>query len=152
VSRLFRRVLVPYDFSAPATRALETAADVVADGGRLLVLHVLVPFYPPREIVAWMPEPDLVPSARRRLETRVARALARRNVRVDCRVEVGAPVERILDAARRCDAIVMATAGRSGLPRVLIGSVAERVVRHASVPVLTLRPGARRARPRRTRR
>ena len=141
---LFRRLLVPYDFSVPATRALQTAADIVADGGRLVVLHVLVPFYPPREMVAWMPEPGLVPNARQRLEARVARALARRKVRVDCRVEVGAPVERIVAAARGCDAIVMATAGRTGLPRVLIGSVAERVVRHAPVPVLTIRPGTRR--------
>jgi nucleotide-binding universal stress UspA family protein len=59
-------------------------------------------------------------------------------------VVLGHPVERILDAARRADTIVMATAGRSGLAHLVIGSVAERVVRHAPVPVLTIRPAARR--------
>jgi nucleotide-binding universal stress UspA family protein len=70
------------------------------------------------------------------------------------RVVMGDPVDRILDAACAVDSIVMATSGRTGLSRLLIGSVAERVVRHAPVPVLALRPGATRkkTRPRRKKR
>lgn len=53
----------------------------------------------------------------------------------------GAPVEQILKAAQETSAelIVIGTHGRTGLPHVLIGSVAERVVRHAPCPVLTVR-------------
>ena len=54
----------------------------------------------------------------------------------------GAPEEAILDAAKTlgCDLIVIGTHGRRGLSRVLLGSVAERIVRLSPVPVLTLRP------------
>jgi nucleotide-binding universal stress UspA family protein len=45
----------------------------------------------------------------------------------------------IVAEARKADSIVMATMGRTGLERLLIGSVAERVVRHAPIPVLTVR-------------
>jgi nucleotide-binding universal stress UspA family protein len=53
----------------------------------------------------------------------------------------GTPVEEILNAAREtsADLIVMGTHGRTGLPHVLLGSVAERVVRSAQCPVLTVR-------------
>ncbi|MEW6268722.1 MAG: universal stress protein, partial [Thermodesulfobacteriota bacterium] len=67
------------------------------------------------------------------------RALGGRRVaRVSCRVVVGEPMQAILDAARRADLIVMATTGRGALSHLLIGSVAEKVVRHAPVPVLTI--------------
>jgi nucleotide-binding universal stress UspA family protein len=56
-------------------------------------------------------------------------------------VVLGEPVQVILDRARGADSIVMATMGRTGLGRLLIGSVAERVVRHSPVPVLSLRSG-----------
>jgi len=58
-------------------------------------------------------------------------------------VVLGDPLQRILAAARDADSIVIATAGRTGLSHLLIGSV-EKVVRHASVPVLTIRPPAKR--------
>ena len=61
-------------------------------------------------------------------------------------VMVGPPAACILEAARKADTIVMGTLGRTGLPHLLLGSVAERVVRHAAVPVLTVR--TRRRRPR----
>jgi len=51
----------------------------------------------------------------------------------------GSPVSDILDYARNCDLVVMGTHGRAGVSRVLLGSVAERVVRQAPVPVLTVR-------------
>ncbi len=56
-------------------------------------------------------------------------------------VESGNPFEKILDVAeaRRIDLIVLATHGRTGLKRLLIGNVAEKIVRHAPCPVLTVR-------------
>jgi len=155
--KLFRRILVPYDFSEHATRALRLAAELAhAHGGRLLVLHVITPYHPatalPDEGVVWYPEPDMVTNERRRLEQLVARTLRGRSApRNACKVVIGDAFHRIMDAARGVDAIVMATAGRTGLSHLLIGSVAEKVVRHSPVPVLTLRPAAVRARTRRRR-
>jgi nucleotide-binding universal stress UspA family protein len=53
--------------------------------------------------------------------------------RLRCRAVLGEAVPAILDAAARADVIVMATLGRSGVARFLIGSIAEKVVRHAPV-------------------
>jgi len=149
---LFREILVPHDFSEPANYALGVAADLAArHGGGLLVLHVLAPFYtgvgfPSREEIAWVPPPELLASLRKRLEELVAKRVGGRGgPRVRCRVVMGDPLQCIVDAARGVDAIVMATTGRTGLAHLLVGSVAEKVVRHAPVPVLTVRAPARRA-------
>src|SRR5262249_62368054 len=83
--------------------------------------------------------PDtLVADAKQRLETAVRRIFGRR-CRLETRVVVGDPATRIVDAARRATCVVMATRGRTGLAHLLIGSVAEKVVRHSPRPVLTVR-------------
>lgn len=153
MATLFKRILVPHDFSEPASHALRVAADLAAhNGGQLLVLHVLAPFYtgvgfPSREEIAWVPPPELLASLRKRLEELVAKQLGRRGApAVRCRVVMGDPLQSIVEACRRADSIVMATTGRTGLAHLLVGSVAEKVVRHAPVPVLTVRAPRRRAR------
>ena len=145
---LFRHILVPHDFSEQATVALKTAGMLASEhGGRLTVLHVLVPFYMPADVPFGMPPPgDLVPEQRGALERLVTKALGRRRPPVTVRVEIGEAAQRIIQAAQGADSIVMATSGRSGFAHLLIGSVAERVVRHATVPVLTLRIPARKRR------
>ena len=150
--QFFRRILVPHDGSEPATRALKLAAELAhGRGRRLLVLQAVPPYFvagvPPAEGAAWVPSPEFIAGERRRLETLTARAVGGRNApAVECRVEIGDPFERIMQAARDVDSVVMATAGRTGLAHLLIGSVAEKVVRHAPVPVLTIRPAAVRRR------
>jgi nucleotide-binding universal stress UspA family protein len=61
-------------------------------------------------------------------------------------VSSGDPFEKILDAAEahRIDLIVLATHGRTGIKRLIIGNVAEKVVRHAPCPVMTVKPRAAR--------
>jgi nucleotide-binding universal stress UspA family protein len=68
-------------------------------------------------------------------------------------VATGDPFEKILEAAedRRIDLIVLATHGRTGVKRLLIGNVAEKVVRHAPSPVLTVKPRVRSQRSKTTR-
>jgi nucleotide-binding universal stress UspA family protein len=156
---LFRKILVPYDFSEPAAGALRVAADLAArHGGRLHVLHAITPFnpvsgFPAAEEMAWIPPADLIAHEQTRLERLVARTVGRRaRVRAKAEVVIGDPFQRIVAAARHADVIVMATAGRTGLAHLLIGSVAEKVVRHSPVPVLTLRPTAARRSGRTTRR
>jgi nucleotide-binding universal stress UspA family protein len=156
MGRLFRKVLVPYDFSTHATQALRAAAELAAGArGRLLVLHAIPPVYPvavgPAAPAAWvpttLPTPPMIAEERRRLAATVARTLGRRTTpRVECRVVVADPFQAIVDAARGATAIVMSTLGRTGLAHLLMGSVAEKVVRHAPVPVLTIRPRILRAR------
>jgi universal stress protein A len=149
VAKLFRRILVPHDFSDHATAALKVAAELAkAHRGRLSVLHVVYPYYMApvgmAEAVPMVPPPDLVPGLKRRLEKLVRGVVSgARAPRVACRVELGDPTQQILEAARRADSVVMSTEGRTGLGHLLIGSVAEKVVRHSPCPVLTLRVRAR---------
>lgn len=143
-----RRILVPHDFSRHATRALAYAARLArAGGGRLIVLHAIPPFPPVTAHMAgtrtWIPEGEAIRGARRQLDRIVARTVGGRKPRVEVRVVIADPLQAIDDASRGADLIVMSTAGRTGLPRLLIGSVAEKVVRHARIPVLTLRPRSR---------
>jgi nucleotide-binding universal stress UspA family protein len=152
-SKLFRHILVPHDFSAQATVALKAAAQLAKEHrGRLTVLHVaaLVPPYPSDDVPFAMPAPGVhIPELREQLQRLVAKKLGG-GPPANVRVEIGDAAQRILAASRRVSSIIMATSGRTGFARFLIGSVAERVVRHATVPVLTLRvpvrkrPGARR--------
>jgi universal stress protein A len=146
----FRRILVPHDFSDPATGALKFAARLVPPNGRVVALHVVVPFVPitdipPAGISAYITPGELISGAKRQLDRTIAKALpGKRGPRVETKVVIGDPYQRILDAARGMDAIVMSTAGRTGLSHLLIGSVTEKVVRHSPIPVLTLRGAAAR--------
>ena len=148
---LFRHILVPHDFSDQATVALATAGRLAKEhGGKLTVLHVLVPFYMPADVPFGMPAPgDLIPEQRQHLERLVTKTLGASRPPVTVRIDTGDASQRIIEAGRRADCIVMATSGRTGLAHFLIGSVAERVVRHATVPVLVLRVTARKRRGRR---
>src|ERR1700675_199264 len=97
----FRRILVPHDFSNHATSALKVAAKLVAPGGRLVVLHVIVPFtpitdVPPAGISSYVSPDELVDGAERQLAQLVRRAAVRRGVRVEARVEIGDPYQRII--------------------------------------------------------
>ena len=78
--------------------------------------------------------------AKRQLDRTVANTVrGQRANRIETKVVVGDPYQRIVAAARGMDAIVMSTAGRTGLSHLLIGSVAEKLVRHSPIPVLTVR-------------
>src|SRR5262245_21315266 len=143
---IFRRILVPHDFSPQATVALKTAAQLAREhDGTLTVLNAIVPFYVPADVpfglaADTIPSPTaFVPEQRKTLERVVTKALGANPPRLSYRVEVGDAAQCIIEAARRMDSIVMSTYGRSGLTHLLIGSVAEKVVRHATVPVLTIR-------------
>jgi len=152
-SALFRRILVPHDFSDAADQALREAAALArARGGRLHVLYVQEPFYVPINVQAeTMPNAlDFVPDQRRTLERRVQKVLGATAPPLTVSVEVAQPTSAILAAAGKADSIVMATSGRTGLSHLVLGSVAERVVRLAPVPVLTIRVPKAKARAKRS--
>jgi nucleotide-binding universal stress UspA family protein len=141
-------ILVATDFSADSERALETALGLVSrdDGGRVTLLHVCqVPAYAAPGLGMYMPSPeqmsDIIDAARVGLDAQRARAVEHgAPVDIDVQWVVGAPAEEIVRfaAERHYDLIVVGSHGRRGLRRLLLGSVAESVVRTARTPVLTV--------------
>jgi nucleotide-binding universal stress UspA family protein len=127
-----RRILFPTDFSPAANAAFEYAERLAsAAGARLLVLHVR------QDLPTVVPMSDVSRDTKRQLRAVRTRL---QDVEVEYLVYSGTPGEAICWIAqeRRCDQIVMGTHGRTGLINLLMGSVAEYVVRHARCPVLTV--------------
>ncbi len=144
------RVLVPLDGSEPAEAALRHAESVGALFGAeyVLVRAVAPPLSKSRPYLADSLPADDAEVVRARTEeaeqyvAEVARDMNERGRDVETRVTVSAqPARAILAEADQvgCDLIVMATHGRSGLPRALLGSTTDKVVRGASIPVLVHR-------------
>lgn len=140
-----RLILVPVDFSPQAAHALHYAAAL----GRRFQSHLLVihadTFVPAADftIVAAapfeVPRAQLIEAARERL-ARFASANVGEGVAYDTRVVIGTPAFSVTELVRQTGAnlIVMGTHGRTGLRRLLIGSVTESVMRTASVPVIAV--------------
>ena len=143
-----RRFLVPLDFSEASTAALRYA-EIFAEkfDGSIDVLHVWEPpLYFGPDLLVYSPRvaaESLADLARKRAEAMVTEALAaliaRGRVPVKHRVEIGSAPEKILAASVDYDLIIMGTNGRTGLGHVFLGSVAEKIVRRSSCPVLTIR-------------
>ena len=147
--KIFRRILVPHDFSDAATHAFRAAIQLARQhDGRLTVLHVVTPYQPVTElpeVAGWLSDAEIVKGTRRSLDDLVRRELRGRGApRARFDVQLGDPATRIVAAAKDADCIVMGTEGRTGLAHLMIGSVAEKVVRLSPVPVLTIRPPATR--------
>lgn len=138
----FKRVLVGTDFSEHAERAVERAVDVATHyGAKLHLVHAWD--YPAVAYPALGDMIDVLPheqSARDQFDALVA-SLALRGVVVDASLRRGAACDQIVSLVGqiKADLVVVGTHGRTGIKRVALGSVAERVVRHAPVPVLTVR-------------
>lgn len=143
------RVLVPIDFSPSARAALEYATFLAGKlGAELEVLHVWEPpGYVGPDTLALLPVPAGQPGwqqTRSEVQREVERFIAStaaRPARLTVRIEAGEPSDTILRTASDggADLVVMGTHGRTGLARLLIGSVAEAVLRRSPCPVLTIR-------------
>lgn len=137
-----RTVLAAVDFEAASARAVALAGFIAAAGNATLrVLHAgrvdAPPYFTPAQIARLEAErTDTVAAIGAELERFAVAATA-----WPCRVEVadGTPAEAILRAAEQADLVVLGTHGRHGPARWWLGSVAERVVRGAPVPVLVTR-------------
>lgn len=145
----FRRILVPYDFSRHADAALDLAIELARlAGARIRLVHV---FPLPMEMLSpyELPMPErLVEEVRAAASDRLERALVRvraQGLEGDAEVDSGPVAETLVDraAAWGAELIVMGTRGLSGFEHLLLGSVAERVLRTAPCPVLTLRAAPR---------
>ncbi|WP_135664778.1 universal stress protein [Halorhabdus rudnickae] len=137
----YERILVPTDGSDPAERAGEHALALAerTDAAIHLLSVAEVPSVGP-DMQSMMTDEEFQRAERAAVEAIASRA-AERGVEVTTHVETGAVDEGILTAIDEhdCQAVVMGTTGRRGVDRVLLGSVAEKTVRSAPVPVVTVR-------------
>ncbi len=141
-------VLCPVDFSEVSLHALHYATDLCREcGGHLALLHVVEPIVAPSDfsfgpMTLTEVEDTLVQRARSALEETAAKLAL--SGKVSTAVARGRASEEIVRTARETKAslIVIGTHGHTGISHVLLGSTAERVVRKAPCPVLTLRPDA----------
>ena len=142
----YRRILCPVDFSEPSHVGLETAAELaVRFSAELVVVHV-VPPVPVATVPQATPlfdvgtyEKELGRSAEEGME-KLLKDRAPDEIRSRYLVAFGEPAHEIVRVAgeEHADLIVMSTHGESGWRRVVFGSVAEKVVRMAECPVLTV--------------
>ncbi len=157
----FKRILCPVDLSGFSMEALRLAAQLAQGGAAVLdVLHVIHnPFdelymssiteSDPALLEAYAKEPSRRAKIVRATEEHAQVMLKQfchdavgGVAKVSYHIRHGDPFESILDASEdfKTDLIVLATHGRTGIKRLVIGNVAEKVVRHARCPVLTLKP------------
>lgn len=141
---MYKNILIPLDGSKLAEAILPAALALAKPGCRLILMRVTPDL--------WIDDP-LTPEQREDFLAKIAQdcqkyldALAqglRKEGRcVEVWVTAGEPAEQIIEVATtaQCDLIAMATHGHSGWQRLMLGSVADKVIQHAAIPVLLVRP------------
>jgi nucleotide-binding universal stress UspA family protein len=148
--RTYKTILVPLDGSTLAETALVHAQALATQMHSSLVL-LRVSAYPSYDFLFVDPllaatlrqDVEQIHDEERRYLRETAAGLKKAGLRVSADLREGDPAEAILEtaASSHADLIVMTTHGRGGLSRWLMGSVADRIVHHASIPVLLIRAG-----------
>jgi nucleotide-binding universal stress UspA family protein len=137
-----KAILHPTDYSNHSDYAFRLACSLARDHeARLIILHVVTTLGP--ELVSYGEAAELQPEAYRQKLLDDLRRIQPRDaeVPVEHRLAEGDAADQILHVASEtgCDMIVLGTHGRTGLDRLLMGSVAEQIVRNAPCPVLTVK-------------
>jgi nucleotide-binding universal stress UspA family protein len=143
----FQNILVPIDFDETSDQALKIATALAMDlSASITVLHTVeIPPYAYAYFGAALPPPDMLSTletaARQSLEQKVGTVRAT-VPSVKSILTTGVPWRQILAGIedRKADLVVMGTHARRGVERMLLGSVAEKIVRASPVPVLTVPP------------
>jgi universal stress protein A len=139
-------ILVPVDFSAASQKAILYADAFAATfGATVILIHVVEPVVLPSEF-GYMPPPSpedevkQVQAITARLREVAAKLESAQ--RAEVLVRIGRPWQEVTSAVTDLgvDLLVITTHGRTGIKHVLMGSVAEKIVRHAACPVLVVRP------------
>ena len=138
----FNKILVPTDGSEYTKAAVRKAMELAKlSGGKITALYVL-----DQTILTNMPMDTAVMNVYNTLEKEGKEAVdfvrdlgAQESVEVEVVIKEGTPVKVILDESANYDIIVMGTLGRTGMSKLLMGSVAERVVRASQCPFLVVR-------------
>lgn len=142
--KTFKHILVPTDFEAASAEALNVAIGLAqAFDAKLTLLHVWeIPIYPYME---FMLNSDVISSVEDRAVKRLEEAISKVRQALpsaSSTLKTGLPWDGIVDATNELkpDLVVMGTHGRRGFSHLMLGSVAEKVVRLSPAPVLTIRP------------
>jgi nucleotide-binding universal stress UspA family protein len=140
--RPYRHVLVPVDFSQSSRAAMRFAAELVTGDARITLVHVLEV---PTSYHGELNPPEALAAIDRRgaslLEEFVGELRGLTTATVDTHTRVGSPVHQVLAMVEHdptYDLVVTGSHGRTGVGRFLLGSVAERLVRHAPAPVVVV--------------
>ena len=143
-----KRILCPVDFSDNSLHALNYAIALAQrQEADLVLLHVVQPTLLSASMDPFLPEYDTtvmenyMDACKRQLKELTERVAAEDHAATTSKLRTGTPFVEIVAAAREqsSDLIVVGTHGRTGLAHVMIGSVAEKVVRKAPCPVLTVK-------------
>ena len=142
----FQKILCPVDFFKPSKRALDYALKFAANyGARVHALHVVAPVIPAAYGAPFSVQDltaDLEKEAKRLLG-KLQEGAAKSGVTLTTEVRLGdidLEIRRAVQA-QKADLVVMGTHGRRGFERLVMGSVAERMIRHCPVPLITVGPG-----------
>ncbi len=137
-----RPIVVPFDYSAACVRAVRFAERFAEGKSKVHVVHVLIDWYPtdPAVVLANYDEAEFKSKAYATINDKLREAGIDLS-RLDIQVGIGDPGSWVADLAEKIDAglIIVPSHGRRGFQRVLLGSVAERVVRLAKCHVLVLK-------------
>jgi nucleotide-binding universal stress UspA family protein len=142
---MFRKVLVPEDFNDLAARPLEIAVELARAGaGTVVLFSVVDDSFPNPDIMSFqLPWADYHRHLRDEAVSRLEelKRLHGGGPGVEVVVVRGQPARAIVEfaEAEKCDLIVMATHGTSGLHHALVGSVTRKVIHHATCPVMIVR-------------
>lgn len=138
-----KNILVPTDFSERSLDALAYAENIAElTGAKLTLISVVQPLVLPVPLTSLAMENDrLLTATRKKLDALAAEHGIDPQMLDRVVVSQGAPWDEISRAARnlKCDLIVIATHGHTGVAHAFLGSTAERVIRHAHCPVLVVR-------------
>lgn len=146
----FHRILCPVDFTPSSRHAMSLAAELVArDGAGISLLHVLeLPIALHGEVTTPGFAADLDRRSADHLETWVTELRGKVAVPVEAHTRIGTPAAqtlRLLETSDAYDLVIVGSHGRTGLARVFLGSVAEKLARHAPCSVLMARARVERA-------
>jgi nucleotide-binding universal stress UspA family protein len=139
-----RRVLAPVDFSDASETAIQHAKEIAFTyGAEIDLLHVVEePFYPPEYGLGSpaFPSKEVLENVEKQLGDLAREKIGYEHVMIEA--QTGTPARKILEYVdeNEIDLVVIATHGRSGIDRVLLGSVAERVLRQSPKPVFVVKP------------
>lgn len=140
--QIFKHILVPTDFDKASAAALELAVSMAKTfDAKLTLLHVWeLPIYPYMDFMLNSAVISEVEEAAVKGLDQALQTLKQQLATAESKLKTGLPWEGVLAAITElgADLVIMGTHGRHGLSRLTLGSVAERVVRLASVPVLTV--------------
>jgi nucleotide-binding universal stress UspA family protein len=138
---MIKKILFPTDGSEAAQNALEyvlKTADLT--DSNILVLNVVEKMIKSLNFGLESQLDDTLKEASERLISKTLEQIIKRGIKAESKIEFGTPHVKILEIAQKedVDLIIMATQGLSGLARLMLGSVADRVIRGAGCPVLLI--------------